>query len=350
MSKPTPEFVFAGKMPISTRLMWIAGLAVVGIAIQLLYSIFLGWPLVLVAGLLGTVRSRTNEPTLQRKREWNNVTIEELEQAQELITRTQKWRSETGVFSGGSAKGCTLGCASVLGIMLAGGMLLSRVDSGGDLDLLFEPVVRGGWLSLLFTLDTLTLLAPVWLFGRVTAWEPPDLKIRVAQLMHIYKTASANPRLEWQPSLQVRKSTDGSVPMDCRLMAKVKDSDKDFMGIQVQTSLNRVQSKTYPYTYCVLIAKPEFGLIRKLTPVIDIPPPGGFRLGLLADANAKKEAHFARFGGALVEVKKEGDVEIAVVRQPTSGTGYHTSPDQAMEVFSAAYQLAVRVLQSGAQD
>jgi hypothetical protein len=130
-------------------------------------------------------------------------------------------------------------------------------------------------------------------------------------------------------------------------MVKIKDTAPDFMGIQIQTSLNDVQGRKYPYTYCVLIARPAFNLIEKATKVVEMPPEGGSMvgfLGLFADANDKKEAVFPRFEGSLVELKEEGEVDIAVVRQRTGGKGYTTFPDQAAAVFAAAYSLAKRVL------
>ncbi len=144
----------------------------------------------------------------------------------------------------------------------------------------------------------------------------------------------------------VGTTAQGSVPVDCKLMIKFRDSDKNFMGIQVQTTLNSVQGTKYPYTYCVLIAKPEFGIREKIKQFIETPPPGGFSVGLFGDSNAKKEAKFARYRGCVIESKTEKDVQIVVVRQNTSGTGYRTSPEQAAVVFGAAHSLAVRVLQT----
>jgi hypothetical protein len=135
--------------------------------------------------------------------------------------------------------------------------------------------------------------------------------------------------------------------MDCRLLVKIKGADPNFIGIQVQVSFNEVRSSRLPYAYCVILAKPEFDMNRKAGE-IEMPPPGGFPVGffgLFADANEEREANFARFHGSLVELKHEGDVDIAVVRQDTSGTeGYTTTPDQTLEVFSDAYFLATSML------
>ena len=166
----------------------------------------------------------------------------------------------------------------------------------------------------------------------------------------IATTVESNAHLELQPSMQLAKSSDGDVPVDVKLLVKIKDSDPNFIGIQVQVSFNNVQGSSLPYTYCVLLAKPEFELTRR-TEMVEMPPPGGFSvgfLGLFADENAKRESHFARFSGSLIEMKKEGEVDIAVVRQDTSpNQGYTTGPNQALEVFSDAYLLAMKMLKEG---
>jgi hypothetical protein len=246
----------------------------------------------------------------------------------------------------GSAAGCGLVLVVVIGVVFLAAMLGSAVDRGIP-GASAEPIAQGGSVFLLVVIDGLTMLLPLWLFGRVSTWQPPNLAMRLSQLWSIHLAASSDPKLEFQPSLQIAKTQDGSVPIDVRLMVKIKASDPNFMGIQVQTSLNDVQSREYPYTYCVLIAKPEFGLVEKAKRVVELPPEGGFTvgfLGLFADANEKKEAVFPKLDGAVVELKREGDMEIAVVRQGTGGNGYTTSSEQAYQVFLVARGLAQSVL------
>ncbi len=341
----TPQFVFAKNLSVGTRLVWIAVLAAIGVAVQLFFSVFVGWALVLVAVLLGLAKNVSNSPGTVRGGDWQNVTIAEIERVQELMESGERLKRSAGAWSCASAMGCFWGVVLLAGAAFVTVVLAGLADNGLPSVMIVQPVARGGSVALLFGLDALTLFVPIWISGRVSAWEPPYMRLKLAQLMHIYQSASSNPQLEFQPSLQVAKTADGSVPTDCKLMAKLKDADPSFMGIQIQTSLNDVQGTKHPYTYCVLIAKPEFDLIRKAKRVVETPPGTGFIAGLFADANEKKELRFSRFQGAVVELKREGDVEIAVVRQKTSGTGYKTSPDQAMKVFSAAYQLALGVLQ-----
>ena len=345
--KQSPEFVLAKKMPLNARLGWVAVLAVAGIVTQLLFFVALGWVLLFAAVLLGAPAGKSNRPELTTTGDWQNVTNTEFEAAAKLLESQQEATRSADTFSATSGVGCTLGVMLLLAVGLIAAVIYGAADQGIDQRMMFQPVVHGGSLAFLFALDALTLLAPLWIFGRVKAWEPPNIRIRLDQLTHIYRAMSSSPALECQPCLQVAKSKEGTVPVDCKLMYKIKDTDAAFMGVQVQTSLNDVQGRKYPYTYCVLIAKPELNLIDKAKKEIEMPPPGGFPLpvfGLFSDSNTQKESKFARYGEALVELKKQGEVDIAVVRQNTKGTGYTTSQEQAMAVFAAAYRLASRVL------
>lgn len=340
----TPEFVFAKGLAVRKRFWWIAGLAVLGVLIQLFASVFVGWVLVLIAVLLGVTRSVTNKPSSVRGGDWQNVTMAEVEEARELLAANDQARRAAGKWSCASAAGCFGAVVLLVCVGFVALVLLGVADQGVSERSAFLPVSQGGSVALLFVIDALTLFVPMWLFGGIKAWEPPHMRMRLEQLTHIQNALSSDARLEFQPSLQVAKTSGGSVPTDCKLMIKVKDAGPSFMGIQVQTSLNDVQGTKHPYTYCVLIARPEFGLTAKVKQAVEAPPRGGFMTGLFSDSNAKKEAKFARYADALVETKTQDDVDIAVVRQNTSGTGYKTSPDQALRVVNAALKLAFEVL------
>lgn len=331
----------ASGLSLTTRFALIAVFAMAGFAIQMMYSIFWGWACVFVAVLLGLVRKESNEPSISHESEWTNVTMDEFQAAGDLLKKTDRWRSKTSAFSCG---GCALGAAVILGVVLVASILGAFADVDVTEDLVTRPVTQGGSVALVFAIDALTLILPVWIFGGAAAWEPPDMRKKINQLTHIYEGLSRVPDLQWQPSMLVAKTNGGSVPLDCRLTAKLRDSDPNFIGIQMQTSLNYVQGTAYPYTYAVLIAKPEFCLIEKAKQVVDMPPEGGFGGGRLGDANEQKEAIYPRFEGVIVELDTEKDVEIAVVRQGTGGGGYRTSEERALNVVRIGLRLASNIL------
>jgi hypothetical protein len=337
-----PEFVFATGLGLRLRFALIAALAVVGIGLQLFSSIVLGWVFVLVGVLFGAMRGKSNRPELTKAPEWQNVTVEEMQAAQALLEKAGSVQSAAGPYNLTSAGGCGLIVFMAIVLIVVAAVVGGMADGGASGGL--QGIAYGGSVTALLVIDGLTLFLPLWVFGRVRAWQPPNLAMRMSQLWSIYGRIAGDPGLEFQPSLQVAESAKGSVPMDAKLMVKMRDADPGFMGIQVQTSLNDVQGRKYPYTYCVLIAKPEFGLLGKASRVVEMPPRGGFCVGFFADTNTKKEAKFAKLDGAVVEMKTEGDVEIVVVRQGTGGRGYTTDDGQAFRVFSIAYGLARSVL------
>ena len=342
MQKLTPEFAFMKGIPMAVRVKRILILAAVGFALQLFVSPVIGWFAILAAALMGSMKSRSNEPKITQLGDWQPVTVDEMEKARKFLDSTSEIKS-------GGCGAAVLGFGAVIGALLIGLVLFLAVD-GSTLLEVWKPVLTGGPLSVPLVADVLTFAAAIGLSGGTKAWEPPQLRTKFEQISQILAIGRENPQLDFQPNLQLAKTKDGSVPTDCKLLVKIKDAPPNFIGIQVQTSFNEVRNSSLPYTYCVLLAKPDFELTRR-TETIEIPPPGGFPagfLGLLADANTKRESKFARFHGSLIEMKREGEVDIAVVRQDTSeGEGYTTSPSQALEVFSDAYVLAKKMLGEG---
>ncbi len=340
MQKLTPEFAFMKGIPIAVRVKRILIVAAIGFALQLFVSPLFGWLIVLAAALMGLMESRSNKPEVTDEGDWQTVTIEEVEKARELLKSTSKVKAEGSIAEGG--------CLTIFGLVFGGLVLFLAVD-GGNVRSFFLPVMSGGPLSVPLVIDGLTFAAVFLLGGRAGTWEPPDLRVKFEQMGEILELARTNPQLELQPSLQLSKVDEGAVPMDCKLLVKLKDGDPNFIGIQVQVSFNEVKNERLPYTYCVLLAKPEFGLTKR-TETIEMPPRGGFSvgfLGLFAEDNEKREAKFARFHGSLIELKREGEVDIAVVRQDTShGEGYTTSTSEAAEVFSDAYLLAKQMMRT----
>ena len=342
MQKLTPEFNYMKNMPMGARIRLIIITATIGFGLQLFVSPILGWFFILAAALMGSFKSVSNEPDIRGVGDWQTVTVEEMERVNELLDNTSKIKSV-------NTASCTTGCLIVGLVLFIGFVLFILVDGGNVLDFI-SPVFSGGSLSVPFAVDALTFIIAIMISGKAAAWEPPNLRTKLQQVSLILDTRSKNPQIEFVPSLQLAKTTDGMVPTDCKLLAKIKDSGPNFIGIQVQVSFNQVQGQSLPYTYCVLLAKSEFKLMQK-TEMIEMPPPGGFSvgfLGLFADENEKREAQFARFHGSIIELKKEKDVDIVVVRQDTSGARtYTTTPDQALEVFSDAYLLACMMLREG---
>ncbi len=337
----SPEFVIANSMPIQTRYALMVICAVVGIIVQFTIAPIIGWVGVLAAALLGMLKGRSNVPKFTRDREWKSVTINEFNGLLAMLRESTDVKKAAGMFSLSSAGGCLMFIGIIILLAFAAANLM---NSGSDNfnPSPMVPIMAGGSLSTLFVMDAVTLLLPLWISGVVKSWEPVEMRTKINQLMPLYDMMADIKDVTFQPSIQVAQTANGSVPVDVKMMVKLTAAPEDFYGIQVQTTMNTVQSTKYPYTYCVLIAKPSFGLVNRIRPLLTKADSGLFAglLTSLKDKNTQKEAKIPRFGDVLVELKKEGDVEIAVMRQGTGGQGYTTSPDATASIFASALKLA----------
>lgn len=343
--KDNINFRFLPTMGIQTRFILIAGLIVTGFIIQLVFGTLFGWPLVLLGAILGSVRGFSTEPELVGTEEWQTTTIDELESIEELSRKTKEWHSPSDMFRPTTGAGCGMLVLALTVLVISSLVIWFTVDLPSTRSAIMRRMVTPIWI-----LDFVTMLLPIWLVGWIRVWEPEVLSRKTSYLLGIYRTFGTDPNLEFVPSLLVTKQDDRSVPHDCRLLVKVRTAPAEFVGIQVQVSMNNVQGSLCPYCYSVIIAKPEFGLKPRAEKHLSPPEPGGFAgLGaLFADANARKEMAFLRFRKSLVEFASEADVDVIVVRQNTRGKGYHTSKEQAFQVFNDALDLTMLILKSSA--
>lgn len=340
----TVEFRFARGLSLRSRMAWITALVGLGLIIQLTLSVFLGWVLFLIGCIFGIIRGRSTKPSVSSNGEWKTTTIEELENIDKLSAQIRAWRGRTNGFRATSGSGCGMVLLYLIGLIIStviiGYVVDGQVFQPGR-DPIGQPPIRGGAFFPIWLFDGLTLLIPIWFAGGIYAWEPPKLEQKTEYLMAIYALKKNRPELEFSPSLFVTGPEEHIVPTDCRLLVRFKDAPKEFIGVQVQVSMNDVQGTKYPYCYSVIIAKKEFGLAEKAKVYLSKPSePNGFLALFKSDSNEKKERKFKRFRECIAEVNSEQDVDVVVVRQATVGKGYYTTVQQAEIVFGNALALA----------
>lgn len=340
--KASIKFRYAPSMPMERRFWWIGGLLLGGFAVQYMVSPFVGWLLFLAGCMMGIMQGRSLKPEFATETgDWQTTTIEELEDVEKLSQEISEWRGKSGTFCATSMSGCLLaGLAAT--VIFVGAVVISTVADRNTT--WFAAPISGGAMTPVWLLDAFTAMVPIWFAGTLKAWEPPELPRKARYLLGIYEAYKSQPALEFLPSLLVTKSGETSVPSDCKLLVRIKDAPKEFIGIQVQVSLNYVQGTAHPYCYSVLIAKHDFQLKLKAVPHLDSPPGKGLLGGLFKDANEKREAEFCRFNGSIAETTSESDTEVVVIRQVTVGSGYATSEEQALKVFANALGLAWKVI------
>jgi hypothetical protein len=128
-----------------------------------------------------------------------------------------------------------------------------------------------------------------------------------------------------EPQIEVRKGPKGDIPVDVKMILRTDNGGPDFLGQQMQVSMNSVQGHDYPYFYCVLVAKHEFHLLDRLA------------LWEKSKTQTRREV--------ITEGDREAEVDIIVIRQQTSRSGgYHTKYPQAVIIFEFARALMLELL------
>jgi len=176
----------------------------------------------------------------------------------------------------------------------------------------------------LFLLDAVILIAPHWLTGLRRKWRPVAIRETVDSLAVALAALQdyEKPPSQIQPLFLMAGEGKARVPVDARAFVRFPDGPEDFLGMQIQVSVNAVQGTNYPYLYAVLVAKKGFGLRSKKN------------LKLIREAA----------WNLTVEKSSEKDVDVVVIRQHTTSTsGYHTGPIVCEQIARVAWECSARI-------
>ena len=311
------EFLLFRDLPYRKRLLLVALSLFVGILAQYSLCLWLGavgaiigGPLVLFAALLSVARGCKLQITPVRTGEWSTVTVEQFTRILDLAEKTKKWaRSAFSIAGPQSCVTCVIVLIFLM-LFLGGGPLILKLA-------LAYPVVG------LVVLDVLIFLIAIWGTGRLSAEYPKDLVLKTETLMNLlnYQRDNPLPDVALEPMLEIGAKKGKSAPSDVRLMAKLKSAPKEFIGVQVQCSLNSVQGTQYPYVYCVILGFKGFKLRESFESL-----PKGLQDRLKED---------------ICEFKTDKDVEILVVRQHADKSGgWHTKPRDQVRLYTHSLDVA----------
>jgi len=278
--------------------------------------IFLPWILggiLIVAGsVLMAPKGLSNKPPeTAGEGKWEEVTLEEIARLKRLAQRSKRW----GVFflDGNT----TLGGILLVGTLIGAAVVaLLMLPSGWKPSPWFLLRTAPGHLTEVFFLDVALLAFPLWLLGLKRRFTPNDLFLKIEAIENILERVRVYPADGWKSRvlLELTPAGKGSTPTDARLNFAPKDGPTDFIGIQVQVSLNRVQGTPYPYLYAVVLARDSFGLL---------------------------DTAFPPAAKIVFERETSDDVDVVVVRQLTTKTsGYHTKAKDQIRVFETALAFA----------
>jgi len=306
------QFYLAKSLPYGARLTLSFSLMLCGIAVQLAGGgkngplfiaagaacLFAGVLLLLVKGYQNVVR--TSGPA-----EWRPAGDTEITRILSLHAEQRKW--DRDFFDITCARG-------ILGFILTAAVVGVAVGFAAQVSDRF---------ALLILIDAAVLLIPFWFTGVRFILKNDKLIVKIRALLNVKKACqqAGGPGFDqflWQ--LQVAKATGGAgeVPRDVKAVLQPAGAPPSFLGLQMQVCINSVQGNDYPYFYCVLVAKPELGLLER--PLGDAP---------------KK---------VTIERDRQGDVDVVVIRQETTkNSGYHTNTKAATNIFLYALALARQV-------
>lgn len=291
------------------RLALAGGLVLAGLAVQLLWMspdvvplLAVSLPLLFVGNLLLLVRGFDLKPSHRMfGGDWEKTTRDRFREACALEDQVKRWDQTfadltcaTGVFCFGVVAGVSA---------LVWFMLQSEASTR-----FWAPV---------FAADVAVLLIPHWITGTRRGWRPTELIQQVGSLETALNAIERfeDPPCQVQPMLQLAGKDQHRTPVAARVFVRFPDGPEEFLGIQFQVSLNDVQGTKYPYLYAVIVAKKTFGLLETHL------------------------ASVARSAPSLtVEPSSEDDVEVIVIRQPTTKkSGYHTNAGAVRNIAQVAW-------------
>ncbi|MDD4005233.1 MAG: hypothetical protein PHW69_08545 [Elusimicrobiaceae bacterium] len=301
------RFAFLSFVPGIIRFPLIVILLAAGLACQLFFrQFFPGLVLLLLGTAFGMIRTFHSEPVLKPgEPEWNPVTPDEYNKAELRILQLRSWDRDLFDVTN------PLGRIALI-ILVVGALQFLKVVPKE--------------LQVILLADLLVIIAPLWLTGTRTFFEGNDLLVKIQALKEVLPAINANTSVQLKLMLGTRETADGKrVPADARLVVSPVGAPKDFYGIQVQASVNRVKDRKYPYVYCVLLAKAGSGI--------------------LAGSHVDLHALLPPGGNTVMELDVTPEVELIVVRQyADKNGGYFTSARDSVRLLNHAYGLAVKLL------
>jgi hypothetical protein len=279
------------KLSLPARLALAAGLFAVGAALQA----FFHWGLVpgVIAIFVGYVplhlKPATNKPSDQGLEEWRPVGMAEVDRLADTLRESKKLR------------GLTMGSTALMVAISIVALAVAAAASIASPNL--SLAIADGWL----------FAVPAMFFGRVKVYVPADLSLKMPCFQAVFSEKVPS-GFVLTPYLRFDKDADGrDVPEDIRFMVEPARKPADFVGVQVQSAINKGPNGNVPYMYSVVLTKGKGESFRKLR-------------GL-------------RVRGYEVEPGGDDEYGTIVVRQDTSNGGYYTKPSDCVRLYEVALEV-----------
>jgi hypothetical protein len=286
------RFVIPG-IPLALRALLFAACELGGLYVQffvapdpLSMEFFLGLGILLCGALLLAAGNYRNKPQDLGFEDWQPVTANEYVRIKNNLLATQKI-SLPFYFN------------KAFGSMLVIGCII----------LMFICTMAEAFSLIPLILDAGIILSPLFLSGLVSLWMPSVIKLKLPCFDAIFAQVPAGEKnYILTPYLRFDKDKEGrKIPEDIRFMLEPRRKPGDFMGVQFQAAVNNGPNGAVPYLYAVFLCKGR-----------------GTTYDLLTRQN---------YGGFIHEPGGDDQYGFIVLRQETSGGGYHTKPQDCVALY-----------------
>lgn len=278
-----------GGIPFRLRLMLYVLLAAGGVVFQTVTegTGILGFLLVVGAASLMLARSYRNKPADLGYEEWKPVSYAEFQRIRTNLEQSKK--NKVPLYY-------RPGLIAALIVPSAGLLFFSLFFS---LPVVATVVINGFVLAL-----------PLVASGLIKLWIPRDLAMKTAVF---YMAVAEDRDIVVTPYLRFDRDKEGrEIPEDVRFMIELRRNPDDFVGIQLQVAINNGPNGAVPYMYAVYLCRGK-----------------GASYAKLADQS---------FGSYVTEAGGDDEYGTIVVRQQTSGTGYHTKPRDCLRLVGTVVE------------
>ncbi len=268
------------------RRLWIAFVlyATAVIAQMLVYSPWVGLFFILPAWIFLKTRELTGRPNDQGLEEWRAVSPAEVNRVVELLAKSKRK------------------------LILWGFKLAFKIAFAFVVFMIFLGLVQVSILTGIVIFDLLFFTFPWLFFGMVKPYVPIEFKVKMKSFQSIMDMDRSEDFV-LTPYLRFDKDDKGlDIPEDIRMMLEPRRKPDDLVGVQIQASINKGPKGQVPYMYAVVLARGTQGLCYRYFRALDLQ-------------------------GFCVESSRDGQHGIVVIRQETSGTGYHTEPEDCQRLM-----------------
>jgi hypothetical protein len=280
----------------------LVGIAMLGPRFLPVGSGVLGVAFLVAGGLFVSAKHYRNKPLDLGFEDWQPASMAEFNRILSNLEKTRKAKLPVLY-----RRGC--GVAVICGLLFFALML-----AGVGWSTISRFVVAGAALSY-----------PLLLTGHVRLWTPAELKMKMDAFRPVVSAAEPTvsprepvvsaaekpelgPTLVVTPYLRLDKDKESrQIPEDVRLMVEPRRKAEDFMGVQFQVAINNGANGKVPYMYAVFLSKGKGTSFQRFSEL--------------------------RVDGYEVEPGSDDQYGFVVLRQKTSGGGYHTTKGDCLKLL-----------------